>query len=44
MGRQLFAAGLRVLLRSQSRLLHHSHLRAVVSHRRPVVDFVLAAP
>ena len=41
--RQLLAAGVRVLLRAQSRLLHHSHLRAVVSHRRPLVDLVLAA-
>ena len=42
--RELLASGVRVLLRAQSRLLHHSHLRAVVSHRCPLVDLVLAAP
>jgi len=41
--RQLLAAGLRVLLCSQSRILHHTHLRAVMSHSRSVVDLVLAA-
>jgi len=41
--RKLLAAGLRVLLRAKSRLLHHTDLRAVEPDRRSLVGVVLAA-
>ena len=42
--RQLFPPRLPVLLRAQSRILRHPHVRAVVSDRRAIVDLVLAPP
>ena len=41
-GRQLLSSGVRVVLRAQSRLLHHPDLHPVVSDRRLVVGLLLA--